>query len=183
MDQDAERLKLLTIFYYVVAGMFALLALLGVFPLAFGIAILSGALPMKPNRPGEPDPREFAGGLLLGEGTLIFAFAAAFAVLLAVTGWLMARRRGYVFSLVVAGVACTSFPTGTLLGVFTFLLLLRPTVKAMYYGGPVGEPPVLIPAAPAEPPVLTPAAPPGPPAEAVTAAPPPPAGPGGELSR
>src|SRR5262249_6995276 len=152
----AERLKLLTIFYYVVAGLFALLALLGVLLLTCGIAILTGAIPAKPTRPGEPDPRELVGALLTGEGALAFLVTMTYAVLLAVTGWLIARRRGYVFSLVVAGIACPSFPTGTLLGVFTFLLLLRPTVKAMYYGPPVGEPPVLTPAAaPAEPPVLT----------------------------
>jgi hypothetical protein len=158
MNQDAERLKLLTIFYYVVAGIFVFLSLFGVLLLACGIGILTGAVPVKPTRPGEPDPRGLVGGLLTGEGVLGFSVPMTYAALLAITGWLISRRRGYVFSLVAAGFACTSFPTGTLLGVFTFLLLLRPSVKALYYGPPAGEPPVLTLAAePAEPPLLTPA--------------------------
>jgi hypothetical protein len=37
-----------------------------------------------------------------------------------------------MFSLVIAGVNCASFPLGTLLGVFTFIVLLRASVRSLY---------------------------------------------------
>jgi hypothetical protein len=172
MNQDAERLKLLTIFYYIAAGLYAFLSLFGMLLLACGIAILTGTIPTK-TPPGEPDPREFIGWLLTAEGALVFAIPMTFAILWTANGWLISRRRGYVFCLVVAGIACIQFTTGTLLGVFTFLVLLQPSVRALFYGLPAGEPPVLTPAAGSAAPPLTPAAPP----DAVTA------GPDGELSR
>ena len=44
MNQDLEHLRLLSIFHYVVAGLAALFALIPVFHLVFGIAMVSGAL-------------------------------------------------------------------------------------------------------------------------------------------
>lgn len=54
------------------------------------------------------------------------------AVGLFVAGYLLARRRGYFFCLVMAGIACTFSPFGTVLGVFTLLVLLRSSVKQLF---------------------------------------------------
>jgi hypothetical protein len=40
----------------------------------------------------------------------------------------------YIFCLVIAAVECIFMPFGTVLGVFTIIVLQRPTVKAMFRG-------------------------------------------------
>jgi hypothetical protein len=56
----------------------------------------------------------------------------AVGILTIVSGRAIAQRKWRVFSLVMAGVNCASFPLGTLLGVFSFIVLLRPSVRALY---------------------------------------------------
>jgi hypothetical protein len=41
-----------------------------------------------------------------------------------------------MFSLIVAGFNCINFPFGTLLGIFTLILLLRPVMPALYHETP-----------------------------------------------
>jgi hypothetical protein len=48
------------------------------------------------------------------------------------SGVCIARRRKRTFSLVVAGICCMLMPLGTVLGIFTFLVLLRDSVKRVY---------------------------------------------------
>jgi hypothetical protein len=42
------------------------------------------------------------------------------------------KRKNRTFSFVVAAMNCLQFPFGTALGVFTFIVLARPTVKSSY---------------------------------------------------
>ncbi|NNJ85601.1 MAG: hypothetical protein HKP20_00385 [Akkermansiaceae bacterium] len=44
----------------------------------------------------------------------------------------MKRRKNRTFSLVVAGINCLQVPMGTVLGVFTIMVLLRDTVVKSY---------------------------------------------------
>jgi hypothetical protein len=44
----------------------------------------------------------------------------------------MAHRKHYTFCLVMAGVECLFMPFGTVLGVFTILVLNRQTVKELF---------------------------------------------------
>ncbi|MDG2400626.1 MAG: hypothetical protein P8M04_08630 [Akkermansiaceae bacterium] len=75
----------------------------------------------------------------LGFKNLFMAFdviSAVFLVVYVVFNFLAARsisqRRGRVFSMVVAGFNCFSFPLGTALGVFTLIVLSRHTVMNSY---------------------------------------------------
>ena len=54
------------------------------------------------------------------------------AVLMIMTGLNLQRRKGHTFCQVVAGLTCLSIPLGTILGVFTFIVLNRPEVKVMF---------------------------------------------------
>lgn len=54
----------------------------------------------------------------------------------AASGWLIQRRRARAFSLVVAGLNCMGFPLATVLGVFTFIVLLRDSVIESYEAAP-----------------------------------------------
>jgi hypothetical protein len=52
------------------------------------------------------------------------------------SGRCLARQRRRAFSLVVAGLNCLAIPFGTILGIFTFIVLLRPTVAMRYVTQP-----------------------------------------------
>jgi hypothetical protein len=57
-------------------------------------------------------------------------------------GRFLARRKHHLFCLVVAGVECLFFPFGTVLGVFTIIVLMRPSVQqAFEANGPWQQPP------------------------------------------
>ena len=45
----------------------------------------------------------------------------------------MGRRRHKVFSMITAGLNCLSIPLGTILGIFTFVVLSRQSVEAIYH--------------------------------------------------
>ncbi|WP_312682385.1 hypothetical protein [Stenotrophomonas chelatiphaga] len=135
--QDADHLRLLSIFHYVVAGITALFSLFPLIHLVMGLAIVTGHLPMESEQGNEPfDPRLF--------GWFFVAFAGAFiaggltlAGFMAYAGRCLAQRRRHVLCMVVAGISCCFMPFGTVLGVFTLIVLVRPAVKAAFGAAPV----------------------------------------------
>jgi len=64
-------------------------------------------------------------------GSMIL-FGWAFAVCVILAGWFIAKRRNYMFCLVMAGVECTFTPFGTVLGVFTIITLVRSSVRELF---------------------------------------------------
>ncbi|HBK46271.1 MAG TPA: hypothetical protein DDZ67_07525 [Xanthomonadaceae bacterium] len=131
--EDLQQLKLLSIFHYVLAGITALFSLFPLIHLFMGIAIITGHMPMHNGQPDGPpmDPRLF--------GWFFVAFAAAFiacglalAGFMAYAGRCIAQRRRHLLCLIVAGISCSFMPFGTVLGVFTLVVLLRPQVKALF---------------------------------------------------
>ena len=126
MNQDLEQLKLLSIFHYVVAGLAGLFSLIPVIHLFIGVGLATGAL-----ETGDAGARAI--------GWFFVALAAAFilagftyAVCLAFAGRFLAQQRSYTFCLVMAAVSCAFMPFGTVLGVFTIIVLLRESVKALF---------------------------------------------------
>lgn len=73
-------------------------------------------------------------------GWFFMAFAGGFIVLgltvatcVALAGRFLARRKHYLFCLIVAGVtAAMCMPFGTMLGVFSIIVLVRPAVKEAF---------------------------------------------------
>ena len=127
---DAEHLKLLAIFHYVLAG----LTVLGLGFLIMHWFFMSSIFDnpaMWQNTKGPPPPKEFFAifkWFYLFMGTM----AVGMGVANLISGWCIQQRRAKVFSLVVAGINCLGFPFGTTLGVFTFVVLLRETVAEAY---------------------------------------------------
>lgn len=130
--QDADHLRLLSIFHYVVGGIIALFSLLPVIHLVLGLAMVGGYLPVDARDGSDPvDPRLF--------GWIFVAVAACFIVggltlagFIAYAGRCLAQRRRYLLCMIVAGISCCLMPFGTVLGVFTLVVLLRPTVKQAF---------------------------------------------------
>jgi len=129
MNQDLEHLKLLTIFHYVVAGITALFALFPIFHLGFGIFILAAP---EAFQDGSDAPPEFLGWMLIGVAAVIIAIGWTLAALIFTAGRNLARRKRYTFCFVIAGLECLLMPYGTVLGVFTIIVLMRESVKAMF---------------------------------------------------
>ncbi|EKK03286.1 hypothetical protein RBSH_01344 [Rhodopirellula baltica SH28] len=128
-NQDAEQLRLLSIFHYIVAGMLALFSLFPVIHLAIGVGIVTGAF--DGTGTGEAPPA-FMGWLFIAIPLAFIAFGLAMAACVALAGRKLTQRRGHLFCLVVAGVECCFFPFGTVLGVLTILVLTRPSVRQAF---------------------------------------------------
>ncbi len=59
---------------------------------------------------------------------------------IAAAGYYLSKRQHYTFCLVMAGVECIFIPFGTVLGIFTIIVLARPVVKALFEPGEPVEP-------------------------------------------
>ena len=131
MDDDAQNLKLLSIFHYVVGGITAAVGCFPIIHLAIGIAVLSGRFSPKS---GAPAADALMGWLFTGiAGTMIVAMWSL-AIVIVCAGRFLQKRRRRTFCLVVAGLECMLMPFGTVLGVFTILVLMRPSVCRLFEG-------------------------------------------------
>jgi hypothetical protein len=124
--EDQAHLKTLSICWYVWAGFAVFGALCGGLYLIIGViaAVVGGA---------ENEEEAVAMGVMFGGmGLLIMLVVIPLAVLnfLAAKGLNQRRRKTLIY--VMAAIACTSVPLGTVLGVFTFIVMGRPTVKGAF---------------------------------------------------
>jgi hypothetical protein len=126
MKQDLDHLKLLSIFHYVAAGMAALVACIPFIHFFMGLALATGAL-------GDADPEGRPVGIFIMAIAALFIFLGwVFAALVAVAGRSLAQRKRYTYCLVMAGIECIFMPVGTVLGVFTIIVLMRDSVKELF---------------------------------------------------
>jgi len=128
-----EHLRLLAIFHWVLAG-FSLLFC--AFPLLYvGVGVWFIHSPPVASGRGPPPPPAF-GWIFVVIGLIFFALAAAYTAALVLSARALAARRRWLLVIVTAALSCALFPFGTALGVFTFIVLLRPDVQALF-----GRPP------------------------------------------
>lgn len=124
MSQETEHLKLLAIFHYIVGGVAIAFSFFPVFHLLFGLAMVAGYL-------------EEPGSLIMGWVMVMFAVG------LIVLGWLYAlgmilagrflrRHRNYIYCLVMACLSLFFTPIGTVLGIFTLVVLAQASVREMF---------------------------------------------------
>ena len=106
-----------------VGGLAACFACIPIIHLSIGIAMLVGAI---------DDAPEFVGAFMVL--IAIFAILAGWtlAVCIIIAGRCLAKRRRYMFCLVMAAISCVFMPFGTVLGVFTIIVLMRPSVKELF---------------------------------------------------
>jgi hypothetical protein len=130
---DDEHLKLLSIFYLVSAGLTAFFSFFGLFYAAMGgfIGYALTHAPQAQTGPGGPPP-EFLGWIFAVIGCAIFVFGMTMAILKFYVGRCLKRRTSRTFCLVIAAISCLEFPYGTALGVFTFIVLGRPSVMRLF---------------------------------------------------
>lgn len=126
--RDEEHLRLLSIFHYIAGGFLAFFGCFAIIYIVLGALIASGKLPSN----GQPAPTTAFGLIFVAVGVFGMLFAWGLATCLFLSGRFMSCRRHLTFSIVVAGISCLQIPFGTLLGVFTLIVLSRQSVKAMY---------------------------------------------------
>jgi hypothetical protein len=130
-SDDLNYLRLLSIFYFVVAGLGGLCACFPVFHIVWGVGLVTGAFDMVETR-GQPPPPPFFGWMMIVFGGAAILFGWVFALGMALAGWFLRERKGYLFCLIMAGLATLFSPHGTILGIFTFIVLFRPGVKQLF---------------------------------------------------
>src|SRR5215467_12565624 len=133
MDRDTEQLNLLAIFHYVVAGLGALFSF---FPLLYTIigVIFIFAARHGTAKPGVDLPPEFFGWIFAMLGSLLFLMGIAMAIFILIAGRSLALRKRYSFAFVMACIECLFVPFGTILGVFTIVVLSRESVMGLFSG-------------------------------------------------
>jgi hypothetical protein len=131
MSQDREHLQLLAIFHYVVAGLAALFSFLPLLYTTVG-AIFIFAARHGTAKPGEELPPEFLGWIFAVLGSVLFLIGIAMAICILIAGRSLALRKRYSFAMVMACIECIFVPFGTILGVFTIIVLSRELVKELF---------------------------------------------------
>jgi hypothetical protein len=133
MNQDEEHLRLLSIFHYVVAGLAALVTCIFFIYVVIGLVVMTHPHVFGPQN-NERHPEQFIGLVLVVMGGMFILLGWAFATCVAYAGRCLSQRKNYTFCLVMAGIACLFMPFGTILGIFTTIVLIRPSVKPLFNG-------------------------------------------------
>ncbi len=134
MNQDLEHLRLLSIFHYIAGGIMAFFASIPLIHVALGIFLMLAPHLFPSHSPNHSEnlPPAFFGLFFVIFGGLIVLCGWTLAALTILAGRNLARHTRPTFCLVVAGLICIWIPFGTVLGVFTIIVLNRTTVKSLF---------------------------------------------------
>lgn len=130
-NQDLDHLKILSILFYVKAGLTTLAMLFcSIYFIFFGALFASINVPHRAN---EPSPALF-GGIFVVVGLVVMVILGVIAFLEFHAGRCLAKQKSYTFCFVIAALVCLSMPLGTILGIFTIIVLMRDSVKSIFNG-------------------------------------------------
>jgi hypothetical protein len=138
MNKDIEHLNLLAIFHYISAGLLLLFSLFPLIYVAFGVMFLAMSaqtVPAPPGQPGPPPgPPPAIGWIFIIGGTLASLLLVATAIVTAIAGRCLQRHTNRVFCFIVAGLLCLGGIPIIILGIFTIIVLCRPSVQDLFAG-------------------------------------------------
>jgi hypothetical protein len=129
---DAEHLRLLRLGYLIAGFSNAVWALFPLIHVSLGLVMLAGTFPGSTGKEA-PDAR-FMVLFFVAIGGTISLMLGAIATLKLITARRLRERRSKTFCLITAGLSCLGLPYGTALGVFTFMVLSRPSVSRAFDG-------------------------------------------------
>jgi len=132
LSSDEQHLKLLSIFHYVAGGLAALFACVPIIHLVVGLFMLIAPRSVDSSTP----PPALFGLIFILFALIIIVAGWSFAALVVISGRFLSRRRHYMFCFVMACVECMFMPFGTVLGVFTLIVLIRQSVKDLFVPRP-----------------------------------------------
>ena len=130
-NNNYQHLKLLSIFHYVLGGLVAASSLFSLFHIGIGLSFI-----LSPNEFPPPDtnsfPPELFGWFFFIGGLVWLIFGFTLSICSIASGRFLSKRKRYWFSFIVACGECLFTPLGTILGIFTIVLLSKGSVKALY---------------------------------------------------
>ena len=138
---NADNLQTLTLCHFIMGGLIALFSCLFIIHIVMGAMMIHNPGAFTPAPPARTVPSVPAalgfppmmGYMFLTMGIIAVVSGWTLGGLTAYAGRCLKERKHYLFILIIAGCNCAFvMPLGTLLGAFTFVVLLRPTVKALF---------------------------------------------------
>jgi hypothetical protein len=132
-----KNLRVLAVFHYVVGVLVMLFSSLFIIHVVIGIGMMRShggpawPMPAAPGPHAEAPPPWF-GAIFVAMGAAAVVLGWTMGLLTFLAGYSIAQRRRHLFCLVIAGLLCMWVPFGTLLGVFTLVLLTKPHVRAQF---------------------------------------------------
>jgi hypothetical protein len=112
-----------------VGGIIALFSLFPIVHLVFGIVMIVSPDTFETGGEGPP---AFIGWLFAFIGGTIILVGLVFATCVILAGRFLSLRRHYTYCFVMACIQCLFIPFGTVLGVFTIIVLMRESVKQIF---------------------------------------------------
>lgn len=128
MNNDLEYLKWLSVFHYISAVLSLLFAALMVVQ-SYGTFEEAKEVAIKGNNPSVTDS---IGIIIIFFTAIYLLIEFARIVCTIIAGYFLQQRKNRVFCIVAAGINCAFFPIGTVLGVFTLVVLFRESVKELF---------------------------------------------------
>lgn len=128
--KDEEQIRLLAVFHYVVAAVGALFACFPLIHVAMGIMLMTHPHAFSGGK--GPPPPAFFGLLFVIMGSVFILLGWSMAACTFISGRFLAQRKNRMFSFVVAAILCAFMPFGTILGIFTIIVLSKDSVKRLY---------------------------------------------------
>jgi hypothetical protein len=133
--KDEEQLRNLALGHTIASAVIALFSCMPLIHLTVGLVILLSPESMGGSGKGGPPPR-FMGFLFAIMGGAFALAGWTLAAFVFAAGRSIRRRKRHLFCLIVAGLSCFFMPFGTALGVCSFIVLSRPSVKALFEASP-----------------------------------------------
>jgi hypothetical protein len=129
---DLEHLQLLGIFHYIVGGLMMLFTCFFIIYIVIGLLMaLDPEVFDGPKGKGGPPPA-IVGYIFAGVGSCAVLTGWTTGGLMIYSGTCLRNHRRRMFSQIMAGIACMFMPFGTILGVFTLVVLQRDSVRQLY---------------------------------------------------
>lgn len=129
MNQDEQNLKLLSIFHYVLGALSIVSCTI------FGLIYIFLGVMMRNIPPGAKDaPPPGVEWVIISVGVLALVAGVVIGCLQIAVGVKLVKHQSRVFCIVIAAIECLNMPLGTILGVFTIIVLVKPSVIALFEG-------------------------------------------------
>ncbi len=125
---DEKHLDLLAIFHYILGGIIALFSCFPLIHVFMGIMMISGQLT---DNQGQGPPPAF-GWFFVVIGSLFILAGWCIAACVAVAGRKLQTRRNRMYCMIIAGIECMFMPLGTILGVFSLVVLCKDSMKGIF---------------------------------------------------
>ncbi len=130
-QEAAKHLDILAIFHYLVGVVAGLFACFPFVHFALGVLVVAGIYTGDLSSDSDILP-EVIGWIFIIVSSVIITTGWLLALGIIYTGRCLKKRAKYTFCLVMAAIDCLFMPFGTILGVFTIVVLLKDDTKGLF---------------------------------------------------